>query len=412
MSQLRFTQKGTKGSLRARNDVLVLQCVAAGDGRFGRSDVVRHTGLPAATVSAIVADLVERRLVREAGREVHGVGKPRVLLELDDAHHRFVGVQLGPTAIRASRLALTGRVEESAVLTHLAGEDTVSLLATVVRQLVTNGGGSVVGVGVAVPGIVGDDGVIREAVNYGWRMLPLGRSLSELCDGLPVHVVNDANAVALSEVALSADRDGTVAALWIGTGIGAGIVLDGRLTRGADFRSGEIGHIDAGVSLRCRCGLIGCLETVAAQPSILGDANDAVVARFLAGSDDGDVRALGERLTRAARELARLLSTLAGTLDVTEFVLGGPMASHLLGPVLVRQVNEVLALRVMSGFPALTLRSSALGRHSVVFGAAAHAIHQQLGVMITMSAGGIGVSATATGASAPASAGSAGTDSP
>ena len=88
------------------------------------------------------------------------------------------------------------------------------------------------------------------------------------------------------------------------------------------------------------------------------------------------------------------------------------MASHLLGPVLVRQVNAVLALRVMSGFPALTLRSSTLGRHSVVFGATAHAIHQQLGVMITMSAGGIGVSATAAGTPAPASTGSADMDSP
>ncbi|GGT14705.1 sugar kinase [Streptomyces tanashiensis] len=391
MTQLRFTQKGTKGSLRARNDVLVLQCVAAGGGRFARSDVIRSTGLPAATVSAIVADLIERRLVREAGREVQGVGKPRVLLELDDAHHRFLGVHLGRNGIHASRLTLTGRVEESAAVAHVPGEGTLSMVAEVARRLIPSGDGSVAAIGVAVPGIVGDDGVIREAVNYGWHMLPLGQSLSELCDGLPVHAVNDANAVALSEVALSADGSGAVVALWIGTGIGAGIVLDGRLYQGAGFRSGEIGHIDAGASLRCGCGLIGCLETVAAQPSIRGDADDATVERFLDGADDGEVRALGERVTRAARELARLLSTLAGTLDVTEFVLGGPMASDRLGPALVRQVNETLALRVMSGFAPLTLRPFTLGRHSVEFGAAAHAIRQQLGVMITMSAGGIAV---------------------
>ena len=387
MTQLRFTHKGTKGSLRARNDVLVLQCVAAGDGRFARTDVVQHTGLPAATVSAIVADLIARRLVREAGRETHRVGKPRMLLELDDTHHRFVGVQVGKGRIHVSRLTLTGHIEETVSVEHPAGEDTPTTIASAVERLSTTAAGQVTGIGVALPGIVGDDGVIREAVNYGWRMVPLGEEVAKLCDGLPVHVVNDANAVALSEVALSADGEGTVVVIWIGTGIGAGIVLEGRLYRGLEFRSGEIGHVDTGASLRCRCGQIGCLETVAAQPSIHADATPATVERYLAGADDGAARALGERMVRAARELARLLSMLAGTLDVTDFVLGGPMATDPLGPTLLRMVNEALALRVMSGFEPLTLRATTLGAHSVVFGAAAHAIRQELGVMVTMPAG-------------------------
>lgn len=388
MTQLRFTQKGTKGSLRARNDVLVLQCVAAGGGRFARSDVTRHTGLPAATVSAIVADLIERRLVREAGREAagenHRVGKPRVLLELDGVHHRYLGVQVGRGRIHAGRFTLTGHVEQTFSTPHLSEDDTLSNIAKAVHALSEPGEDAVAGIGVAVPGIVGDDGVIREAVNYGWRMLPLGPELSLLCGGLPVHVVNDANAVALSEVALSTDGDGTVVVIWIGTGIGAGIVLDGRLYRGIAFRSGEIGHVDTGASLRCHCGQIGCLETVAAQPYILGGADESVVDRFLAGSDDGESRALGERIARAAREVARLLSTLAGTLDVTDFVLGGPMATDPLGPALLRAVNECLKLRVMSGFELLTMRASTLRGHSMVFGAAAHAIRQELGVMVTM----------------------------
>ncbi|MEZ0114058.1 putative NBD/HSP70 family sugar kinase [Catenulispora sp. EB89] len=387
VTQLRFTQKGTKSSLRARNDVLVLQCVAAGEGRFSRTDVIRETGLPTATVSEIVGDLIERRLVREAGREAQPVGKPRVLLDLDDAHHRFIGVQVANERITASRFTLNGHMEQTETVSRPLDAPALTAVSDMVRRMGAPTPGRITGVGVAVPGIVGDDGVIREAVNYGWHMVSMGHELSELCDGLPVHVVNDANAVALSEVAICSDRDKTVAVLWIGTGIGAGIVLDGRLYHGGNFRSGEIGHIDTGTSLRCRCGLIGCLETVAVQPVILGDASEQTVASYLAGGDGQDARALGERVTRAAREVARLLSTLAGTLDVTEFILGGPMAGDPLGPPLMREINDLLALRVMSGFEQLVLRASTLGTHSLVFGAAANAIRQELGVVITMPAG-------------------------
>ncbi|WP_165960722.1 ROK family transcriptional regulator [Actinocrispum wychmicini] len=387
MTQLRFAQKGTKGLLRARNDVLVLQCVAAGGDRCSRTDVARETGLPQATVSEIVAEMIERRLVREAGREAQRIGKPRVLLELDSDHHHFVGVHLGRGRIRASRLTLTGHIVESTTVPHMLGDDTLATIATAVGRLAKSGDAEISGVGVAAPGIIGDDGTIREAVNYGWRMMPLGQELSRRCGGLPVHVVNDANAVALSEVALSTVDVDTVVVLWIGTGIGAGIVLDGRLYRGAEFRSGEIGHIDTGASLRCRCGLIGCLETVAAEPTIVGAASESDIQQFLAGADDADSRALGERIRRAAQALARLLSTLGGTLDVTDFILGGPFSSHPLAPAVLGAVNDVLAVRVMSGFSPLKVRFTTLGAHSLIFGAAAHAIRQELGVMIAMPAG-------------------------
>ncbi|MEV6521184.1 ROK family protein [Longispora sp. NPDC051575] len=383
MTQLRSAQKGTKRSLRARNDVLVLQSVAVGDGQVARTDIVRETGLPAATVSDIVASLIERRLVRESGLAGSRGGKPRTLLELDRDHHRFIGVHVGRRQITASRLTLTGRAEQTVTIPHFPGDDTIAVAASAVHRL-TTAGGTITAIGVAVPGIVTADGTIREAVNYNWHMLPFGRELSERCGNAPVHVVNDANAVALSEVALSTQWGVSVVLIWIGTGIGAGIVLDGRLYEGREFRSGEIGHLDIGTSLRCRCGLVGCLETVATLPTLVGDASGAVVDRFLAGADDGEARGLRERITRGARELARLLSMLAATLDVTDFVVGGPLVGDPVGPALLRATNEALALRVMPGFAPVTLRFSTLGEHSVVIGATAHAICQEFGVMLTM----------------------------
>ncbi|GIG62006.1 sugar kinase [Longispora fulva] len=384
MTQLRSAQKGTKRSLRARNDVLVLQSVAVGDGQVARTDIVRETGLPAATVSDIVASLIERRLVRESGLGGSRGGKPRMLLELDRDHHRFVGVHVGRRQITASRFTLTGRAEQTVTIPHFPGDDTIAVAASAVHRLTPERAGAITAIGVAVPGIVTGDGTIREAVNYNWHMLPFGRDLSQRCGDVPVHVVNDANAVALSEVALSTQWGVSVVLIWIGTGIGAGIVLDGRLYEGREFRSGEIGHLDIGTSLRCRCGLVGCLETVATLPVMVGDASPAVVERFLGGADDGEARALGERIRRGARELARLLSMLAATLDVTDFVAGGPLVGDPVGPALLRETNEALALRVMPGFAPVTLRFSTLGEHSVVIGATAHAICQEFGVMLTM----------------------------
>jgi predicted NBD/HSP70 family sugar kinase len=387
VTQLRFAQKGTKQSLRARNDVLVLQAVAAGDGGLARTDIAQRTKLPAATVSAIVDTLLDRRLIRETGFGSSRGGKPRVLLALDD-HHRFIGVHVGRSTVTASRLTLAGHTERTVSGVPHRDFDVLAAVGAAIRDLLDIPDGVIAGIGVALPGIVDGDGVIREAVNYDWRMMPFAQQLSADCGGAAVHVVNDANAVALSEFALSTQPTTTVVLVWIGTGIGAGIILDGRLYVGPEFRAGEIGHVDTGVSLRCRCGLVGCLETVASLPNLVGDASDQVVTRYLDGADDGEARALRERINRGARELARLLSLLAASLDVTEFVVGGPLASHPLGRPLLQAANEALAVRPMPGFPAVTLHFSTLGEHSPVFGAAAHAIRQELGVMVTMPGGG------------------------
>lgn len=383
MTVLRVTQKGTKRSLRARNHALVLQSVAAGGGVVGRTDIVKETGLPAATVSAIVADLVASKLVRELGHADSRGGKPRVLLGIADDHYRFVGVHVGRDRVRASRLTLAGQVEETITLPHMAGEDTVPAVAGVVHRLVVDSPGTVMAVGVAAPGIIDDQGVIRTAVNYGWEMVPFGPDLSQAC-GLPVHMINDSNAVALSEAALSKEPESSVVLLWIGTGLSAGIVLDGRLYEGPEFRAGEIGHVDVATGLACRCGRRGCLETVASMPAILGSDEDDVVGRLLDGEDDSQVAALTERLHKAARELCRLVSMLTATLDITEFVVAGPVATHPIGPRLLRLLTEAAEANAMPGFPAAQVRFASLGEHSVVAGAVAHAIRQELGVMLTL----------------------------
>ncbi len=220
-------------------------------------------------------------------------------------------------------------------------------------------GQDIAAVGVAIPGRVDPaDGSVSMAVNLGITHLPLGTMLeTEL--GVPVFVEHDARAAAfwLSEQATdgAGPAPASVAFLAIGTGISAGVVLDGVLLRGDNSFAGEIGHVvaDPGGTL-CACGLRGCLETIAAGPAIARQVDEALaVGRatvlssrssaadvFRAGAV-GDVVAV-EIIDRVATHLARAIRSLALTLGVRRFVIGGGVAAA--GPALLEPVRSRIAL--------------------------------------------------------------------
>jgi predicted NBD/HSP70 family sugar kinase len=215
-------------------------------------------------------------------------------------------------------------------------------------------------VGVAVPGYVDPEhGSVRMAVNLGVTYLALG-PIVQADLGIPTFVEHDARAAALwiSEQAV-ADRTTTPASLAflaIGTGISAGIVLDGALLSGPNHLAGEVGHILADPEgVACPCGLRGCLETVAAGPGIGRQAAEAVAAGretvlgpgataadvFRAGAA-GDAVAM-EITDRVAGHLARAIRALALTLGIRRVVIGGGVAAAgpaLLGPIQTRIARE------------------------------------------------------------------------
>jgi glucokinase len=213
-------------------------------------------------------------------------------------------------------------------------------------------------VGVAIPGHVDpEDGSVSMAVNLGITHLPLGQLLqTEL--GVPTFVEHDARAAALwlSEQGAdgSAETPTSVAFLAIGTGISAGVILDGELLRGDNSFAGEVGHVvsdpDGAV---CACGLRGCLETIAAGPAIARQADEALAAGrstvlsphsdaadvFRAGSA-GDAVAV-EITERVADHLARAIRALVLTLGVKRVVIGGGVAAA--GPALLEPIRSRIA---------------------------------------------------------------------
>ena len=210
-------------------------------------------------------------------------------------------------------------------------------------------------VGVAVPGQVDAvEGSVSMAVNLGITHLRLG-PLLEAALGMPAVVEHDARAAALwlSERAAdgSAHAPANVAFLAIGTGISAGVVLDGALLRGENGFAGEVGHIQADpAGVLCACGLRGCLETIASGPAIARQAAEAMAAGrrttlppnpgaadVFRASAAGDTLSI-EITDRVAEHLARAIRSLALTLGVSRVVIGGGVAAA--GPALLESVRS------------------------------------------------------------------------
>ncbi|MGN9808313.1 ROK family protein [Micromonospora sp. BQ11] len=238
-----------------------------------RATIATGTGLHKATVSSLVDELLTRRLVREIGLQRSGfAGRPGRVLALDGATVGALGVEINVDYLGVHGIDLAGRpVVERRTAFDAAGsgpDAAVDRLAGVIRGALRDmrrRDAPAAGVVVAVPGLIDvERGVVVLAPNLGWRHLPLADRLrAALPAHLPVEVDNDANLAALAEYTygVAAGTDDLVY-LTGEVGVGGGMIVGGRLLRGAEGFSGEVGHLPVDpAGRRCGCGRTGCWET-------------------------------------------------------------------------------------------------------------------------------------------------------
>lgn len=368
---LRPTGKALPGHAREHNRALVLQTLFTAGPR-SRADLARDTGLTRVTISDLVAELIDDALVVEKGqREEARPGKPATIVDLNRDGHRIVGIDLSDhPLLRGAVLDLDGRVLErvEVELDGDVGPAVTDKVIAMARELIARSDVPVLGVGVGSPGVVDPTGTVLSAPNLGWIAEPLQTAVAE-ATGLPVLVANDANAAALAEHSFGGGL-GDMMLVRVGHGVGAGLVLDGRLLLGNRFAAGELGHVVVGTDggPRCVCGKVGCLETWLAVPRLAA----ALAEASSAPERDGILRQAGRRLGIA-------LAPVVGALDLAEVVLSGP-ADLLAGP-LAESTIETLRARTMAEFHGhLELRMSTLGQDTVMRGAAAMVLSGRLGV--------------------------------
>jgi predicted NBD/HSP70 family sugar kinase len=333
---------GALERLRAANQRTVLALLAA-EGPLSRADLARGSGLSRTTVSSLVTELIGSGHVAETtdrGRpHKGGSGRPPLLVTLSAPAGGVAGVDIGHGHVRVALADRTGTVlAEDHTLVDVDAHGTLVLdrAAAMVRGLLAAGGldpAYLQAVGMCVPAPLDRrSSRIRTDIMPGWRGLLPGEELEHRL-GVPVHADNDANLGALAELHHGIARGHhDVIYLKVASGLGAGIVLGGRLHRGASGIAGEIGHVQVGEDGQvCRCGNRGCLETSVAAPRLLELLQPAydepLTVDEVLGLDAAGDAGVRRVLTDAGRTVGRAVADLANSLNPELVVLGGSLGA-------------------------------------------------------------------------------------
>jgi predicted NBD/HSP70 family sugar kinase len=369
--------------LREANRHRVLKALQAA-GSLTQAELARQTGLSPATVSNIVRDLAEARILdvtptARSGRRAQAVSLSRgvgVAIGIDvgyrhlrvavgDLSHEVIAERARP--LRPDHQADEGLVAASTLVDELLGG--MELTRADVRG---------VGLGLPAPIDTGTGAVGSTSILPGWVGVPAAEVMSERL-GLRVHVDNDANLGALGEVAWGAARGCREAAyLKVATSIGAGLIIGGRLHRGVAGTAGEVGHTTIDEHGRvCRCGNRGCLETFVGAPHLLELLRAShgprltlrdVIDLAIAG-DAGCRRVIAD----AGRHLGVAVANLCNLLNPEHIVVGGDLAQA--GDLLLDPLRDVVSrFAIPAAAAALHVCVGVLGERAEVLGALALAL--------------------------------------
>jgi predicted NBD/HSP70 family sugar kinase len=321
-------KKATHQQTKQHNRDLVLRTIFAHDS-ISRAEVARVTHLTRTTVSDVVNGLLAEGLAEEVGRGESIGGKSPILLSIVADSRYLIGLNLGQDKFIGAVVNLRGEIKEivEAPVHDDNGEKALELVYQILNQLTRKKLKPIVGIGVGAPGLVNTrDGIVVNAVNLAWQDLPLGQLLEKKYK-LPVSILNDSQATAIGEYVYGGDHqpDENLIVVNARHGIGAGILINGRLFQGDGGGAGEIGHVVVQENGElCRCGKRGCLETIASARAVLQqmktDSLDDVVSSFLAGNTKANTV-----VTKAGHYLGTSLANLIGTLNIQKIVLTGDM---------------------------------------------------------------------------------------
>jgi predicted NBD/HSP70 family sugar kinase len=354
---------------------------------IARSEIARQLNMSIPTVMRVIDDLFADDLVRWSGDSQVSGGRPRSLLEFNGHAYAIIGLDLGGVQLYGTLADLCGCIQDDICIPLESADPQASLeqVCGLVEDLLSRPrppGQIVRGIGVGAPGVtLSDQGIVTWAPSLGWRDLPL-RDILRQRFGLPVVVENDVNLAALGEYGFGAARGASSAVcIAIGTGIGSGIVIDGKIYRGYRQSAGEVGYLPPAVAYLGRTyESFGALEGIASATGIRQRARQALENRrgqvqstdpstedVFAAACQGESWAQ-QLLDETVDYLSLAVAAVSAILDPQVIVLGGAilhaangLVSDLLIAPILNRLEGVLPNRPNLVQSQLGARAAAMG---------------------------------------------------
>lgn len=359
-----------------------------------RADLSRTLGISPSVITRVVSSLIEEDLVIEGAAIERGAAgrRPTALSINGDAFH-LVGVDVSGAQLNAAIVSLGGALAHVRTysLLGLDGEKALDRVLIAIEELLAlaqRDRFTVRGIGVGAPGVTDFvRGLVSWAPAFEWADLPL-REIVEERFRIPTFIENDGNLAAIGEHWLGAGRDlDSLVHLFLAEGLGAGVILNGELVRGARRSAGEVGfivperrmlsgrHVEVG-AVESVMTMSALRQSLGARPdelqrSLLSDLalGEISMSQLLAVAESGD--SLAEEIAHELIDhLAMVVASIVAVIDPGVVILGGELADS------GQWVSRQLAARLANVLPpdAVEVRPSQLGERAVVLGAAAFAL--------------------------------------
>ena len=353
-------------------------------GPLTRADAARLTGLSRSSVHAFTAELLDAELIcAEEQRPARGRGRPAATFTYAGGGGHVLALAFEQDRFSVAVADLNGQIQHEHSRSFDAAHDPEGALhsaAEMAAQLLAEAGSTPGAALRAVASLAGPVDARRGTIGSpsilpGWSSADPARRLSDIL-GVPTTIENDANLGAFAEAHHGA-APGCQDLIYVkaSTGVGAGLLLGGRIYRGAAGLAGELGHVTIDSAGRiCRCGSKGCLETIAGAAGIIAALHgthgpDLTIAQLIELAGSGDAAA-ARALADAGTALGRAIGEISNVLNPQQVILGGQLAAA--GDLVLEPLRTSLrqaAMQVIAGH--LEVRGAALGARAELVGAAA-----------------------------------------
>ncbi len=377
--------RGTFQLMKSINKTTILNKIRLSK-QISRAEIAKETGITAPTVSSIVKELIEERLVKETQLGVSSGGRKPTMLQLNDNGYYVIGIDAGTRSVRGAICDILGNFivrTEVDVPEIVDSNQYLAAMSKVIQTLLDQfefTQEDIIGIGIAMHGVIDiEEGIVVHSSNTKLDHVPV-REIIEEEYGFPVMLENNSRLLALGEYWFGdfgeIDRFLVVN---VGLGLGSGLIENNQLVHGAHNLAGEIGH--ATISLngsRCSCGNVGCLETFISGKAIarrarevLDDATEEITAKHVYEQAIQGNQACREILIESADYLAIGLINYIHTVNPQVIVLGGGVmgSADILMPIIKNHLKERVLIH--EAWENLVLTVGRVGEDATLLGAAA-----------------------------------------